>query len=54
MDIYKALITIFREPKRAYSIMPLSSESILHLMLDGALADIMRVRRYLEAECAVG
>ena len=59
IGIHKALMTIFREPQRAYSWMRTDNAafddvSALHLMLFGELADIMRVRRYLEAECAVG
>ena len=49
----------FREPQRAYSWIrtdnaAFGGESAPHLMLDGELADIMRVRRYLEAERADG
>lgn len=56
MGIHKALMTIFREPERAYSWIrtdnaAFGGESALHLMLSGELTDIMRVRRYLDAEC---
>lgn len=56
MGIHKALMTIFREPERAYSWIRTDNAafegmSALHLMLSGELTDIMRVRRYLDAEC---
>lgn len=59
MGIHRALRTVFWEPGRAYSWIRMDNAAFdgvnaLHLMLDGELADIMRVRRYLEAECAVG
>lgn len=59
IGIHKALMTIFHEPRRAYSWIRTDNAafdgvSALHLMLGGKLADIIRVRRYLEAECAVG
>lgn len=59
MSIDRALRMIFREPGRAYSWIRTDNAafdgvSALHLMLDGELADIMRVLRYLEAECAGG
>ena len=59
MGIHKALMTIFRKPERAYSWIRTDNAafdgvSALHLMLGGELADITRVRRYLEAECAGG
>ncbi|WP_338466541.1 antitoxin Xre/MbcA/ParS toxin-binding domain-containing protein [Novosphingobium sp. ZN18A2] len=59
MSIDRALRMIFRESGRAYSWKrtdngAFDGVSALHLMLDGELADIMHVRRYLEAECAGG
>ncbi|BAV63116.1 MULTISPECIES: MbcA/ParS/Xre antitoxin family protein [Sphingomonadaceae] len=59
MGIQEALMTIFRKPERAYSWIRMDNAafdgvSALHLMLNGELADIIRVRRYLEAECAGG
>lgn len=59
MGIHNALRIVFREPQRAYSWTrtenaAFDGESALHLMLSGELTDIMRVRRYLDAECVGG
>ncbi len=59
IGIHKALMTIFRKSERAYSWIRTDNAafdgvSALHHMLDGELADIMRVRCYLAAECAGG
>lgn len=59
MGIHKALMTIFQEPERAYSWIRTDNAafdgvSALRVMLGGQLTDIMRVRCYLEAECAGG
>ncbi|UUP19882.1 MbcA/ParS/Xre antitoxin family protein [Nitratireductor thuwali] len=55
MGIHKALRIIFREPQRAYSWISRPNEafggnSALDIMLGGELTDLMRVRRYLDAE----
>ena len=55
MGIHKALRTIFREPTRAYAWIKSPNEtfegrSALAVMLGGELTDLMRVRRYLDAE----
>ena len=55
MGIHKALRIIFRDPERVYSWMRKPNEvfgmkSALEVMLGGELTDIMRVRRYLDAE----
>ena len=55
MGIHKALRIIFREPSRAYSWIRSSNtvfggKSALEVMLGGDLTDLMRVRRYLDAE----
>lgn len=55
MGIHKALRIIFREPDRAYSWIKASNRvfggrSALDIMLGGELTDLMRVRRYLDAE----
>jgi uncharacterized protein (DUF2384 family) len=55
MGIHKALRTIFREPARGYAWIKAPNEifedrSALEVMLDGELTDLMRVRRYLDAE----
>ena len=55
MGIHKALRTIFREPARGYAWIKTANEvfedrSALEVMLDGELTDLMRVRRYLDAE----
>ena len=59
MGIHKALRMVFREPQRAYSWIwtenaAFDGESAIHLMLSRELSDIMRVRRYLDAECVGG
>ncbi len=59
MGIHNALRIVFREPQRACSWLrtdnsAFGGEAALHVMHGGELTDIMRVRRYLEAECAVG
>ena len=55
MGIHKALRIIFREPQRAYAWIKkpnaaLAGRSALSVMLGGELTDLMRVRRYLDAE----
>lgn len=55
MGIHKALRLIFREPQRAYQWIGKPNEafggrSALEIMLGGELTDLMRVRRYLDAE----
>lgn len=55
MGIHKALRYIFREPQRAYDWIHKPStafvgRSALGVMLGGELTDLMRVRRYLDAE----
>ncbi|WP_193370926.1 MbcA/ParS/Xre antitoxin family protein [Pelagibius marinus] len=55
MGIHKALRIIFREPQRAYAWIKAPNEafgnrSALEVMLGGELTDLMRVRRYLDAE----
>ncbi len=55
MGIHKALRTIFREPQRAYGWIKASNAAFggrtaLEVMLGGELTDLMRVRRYLDAE----
>ena len=55
MGIHKALRIIFREPERAYSWIKapnaaFGGHTALDVMLAGELTDLMRVRRYLDAE----
>ena len=55
MGVHKALRIIFREPERAYGWVrqpnrAFGMRTALDVMLDGELTDIMRVRRYLDAE----
>ncbi len=55
MGIHKALRIIFREPERAYAWIArpnaaFGGRSALEVMLNGELTDLMRVRRYLDAE----
>ncbi|MBA4759505.1 MAG: DUF2384 domain-containing protein [Sphingosinicella sp.] len=55
MGIHKALRIIFREPHRSYAWVKASNtafggQSALDVMLGGELTDLMRVRRYLDAE----
>lgn len=55
MGIHKALRIIFREPQRGYAWMRAANDgfggrSALDVMLGGELTDLMRVRRYLDAE----
>ena len=55
MGIHKALRLIFAEPQRAYAWIKAQNEafagrSALEIMLGGELTDLMRVRRYLDAE----
>ena len=55
MGIHKALRIIFREPTRAYAWIKapntvFGGRSALDVMLGGELTDLMRVRRYLDAE----
>ena len=55
MGIHKALKIIFRDAARGYAWMRSPNEafggrSALDVMLGGELTDLMRVRRYLDAE----
>jgi uncharacterized protein (DUF2384 family) len=55
MGIHKALRTIFREPARAYAWVKapnaaFQGRSALEIMLGGEMTDLMRVRRYVDAE----
>ena len=55
MAIHKALRILFSEPQRGYAWIKTGSaafagSSALDVMLGGELTDIMRVRRYLDAE----
>ena len=55
MGIHKALRLIFAEPQRGYAWIKAPNEafggkSALDIMLGGELTDLMRVRRYLDAE----
>ena len=55
MGIHKALRIIFSEPQRGYSWIKAANRAFegstaLDIMLGGELTDIMRVRRYLDAE----
>lgn len=55
MGIHKALRIIFSDPRRGYAWIKASNEafanrSALDVMLGGELTDLMRVRRYLDAE----
>ena len=55
MGIHKALRIIFREPQRGYGWIKapnaaFGGASALEAMLGGELTDLMRVRRYLDAE----
>ena len=58
MGIHKALRTIFRDAARGYGWIKAPNEifdgqSALEVMLGGELTDLMRVRRYLDAERGV-
>jgi hypothetical protein len=55
MGIHKALRLVFREPQRGYAWISAANEafngrSALDIMLGGELTDLMRLRRYLDAE----
>lgn len=55
MGVHKALRIIFREPRRAYAWIKapnaaFGGRTALEVMLGGELTDLMRVRRYLDAE----
>jgi uncharacterized protein (DUF2384 family) len=55
MGIHKALRIIFSDPHRGYTWIKAPNEafarrSALDVMLGGELTDLMRVRRYLDAE----
>lgn len=55
MGIHKALRIMFREPQRGYGWVKRSNavfggQTPLEVMLGGELTDLMRVRRYLDAE----
>lgn len=55
MGIHKALRIIFREPQRGYAWIgapnaAFAGRSAREVMLGGELTDLMRVRRYLDAE----
>jgi Protein of unknown function (DUF2384) len=58
MGIHKALRIVFRETERGYRWISAPNEafaqrSALEVMLGGELTDLMRVRRYLDAERGV-
>ncbi len=55
MGIHKALRIIFKEPERGYGWVKRANaafggRSALDVMMQGELTDIIRVRRYLDAE----
>jgi hypothetical protein len=55
IGIHKALRLVFREPQRGYAWIRAPNQafggaSALEVMLGGELTDLMRVRRYLDAE----
>jgi hypothetical protein len=55
IGIHKALRIIFREPQRGYAWMgqanaAFGGKSALQVMAGGELTDLMRIRRYLDAE----
>lgn len=55
MGIHKALRLIFREPERGYAWIKAANDafagsSALQVMLGGELTDLIRIRRYLDAE----
>ncbi|MFV0513272.1 MAG: antitoxin Xre-like helix-turn-helix domain-containing protein [Jhaorihella sp.] len=55
LGIHKALRILFSEPRRAYAWVKapnaaFAGETALAIMLRGELTDLMRVRRYLDAE----
>lgn len=55
MGIHKALRIVFSEPARGYRWIKVANDafdgrSALDVMLGGELTDLMRVRRYLDAE----
>ncbi len=55
MGVHKALRIIFRDPEAAYGWVKrpngtFGGRSALDVMLGGELTDLMRVRRYLDAE----
>lgn len=55
MGIHKALRLIFNEPQRGYAWIgtpnaAFAGRSALDVMLGGELTDLMRIRRYLDAE----
>ena len=55
IGIHKALRIIFKEPQRGYAWIKASNAAVggrsaLEVMLGGELTDLMRVRRYLDAE----
>ncbi len=55
LGIHKALRLVFREPQRGYGWIKAANDafsgtSALTVMLGGELTDLMRVRRYLDAE----
>jgi hypothetical protein len=55
MGIHKALKLLFRDPARGYQWIKapndaFGGDSALDVMLGGELTDLMRVRRYLDAE----
>jgi len=57
MGIHKALRIIFREPQRSHTWIKapnaaFGNRTALDIMLGGELTDLMRVRRYLDAERA--
>ena len=58
MGIHRALRIVFVEPRRGYEWMRVpnsafAGRSALEVMLGGELTDLIRVRRYLDAETAL-
>lgn len=58
MGIHKALRIVLREPQRGYAWIKRSNTAFdgrtpLEVMLGGDLTDLMRIRRYLDAERGV-
>ena len=55
IGIHKALRIVFREPHRGYAWIrapnaAFGGRTALEVMLDGEMTDLIRVRRYLDAE----
>ncbi len=55
MGIHKALRLLFTDPKRGYEWIhrpnrAFQSKTVLDIMLGGQITDLMRIRRYLDAQ----